>query len=139
MELIKLEGLTLATLQNTLKKYLISSSIDDDGDLYIPGSIPIYASFDKDKEVLRLFGSINTKYLDRTDEEIYKFTGKINTASNSVKYSTLGKESIVFEYGIFMNGSVDEAFLINTIKMITNEANDTRALFPLIDEVLSTN
>ena len=55
-------------------------------------------------------------------------------ASNTIKYSNTD-DSIFFEYGLFTLGSVDEKFIVTTIQNIMKEVNDTRGLFPLMDEL----
>ena len=139
MELINLEKITLVEIQGIFNKYLINGIIDDDGDLLIPGSISVFLSIDEEKKILRFFGSLNTSYLKRDENEIASFANKTNIASNSIKYSPNKTKAIIFEYGIFQGGLVNEEYLVNTLKKILEEANDTRALFPLFDEVLGAD
>ena len=138
MELVNLEMLDMIKLKEILNKYFIKSTIDGDWDLIISGSINLFSNIDKEKDTLRFFGSIQTKYLKKEKSILNAFATKINTASNTIKYSNLD-DSIFFEYGLFTLGIVDEKFIVTTVQNIMKEVNDTRGLFPLMDEVLGVD
>ena len=138
MELVNLEMLDMIKLKETLNKYFIKSIIDGDGDLIISGSINLYSNIDKEKDTLRFFGSIPTKHLKKEKEILNSFATRVNMASNTIKYSNTD-DSIFFEYGLFTLGSVDEKFIVTTVQNIMKEVNDTRGLFPLMDEVLGVD
>lgn len=140
-KMIELNEQTNESISNILKKYIIENNIDDDGDIFVESAARIYIRVDKEKGMLRFFSFIQPAVLESVSlETIDKYINFINMGSYTVKYSRLKDEDkkspLICEYGLILDGFVDDSFLIKTLRKIEKEIISAKNLATKYDSLM---
>lgn len=125
-KMIELNEQTNKSISEILKRYIIENKIDDDGDIFVESASRVYIRVEKDKGILRFFSFIQPSSLETVSlETIDKYINFINSGSYTVKYSRLKDDDkrspLICEYGLVLDGFVDDSFLIKTLRRVEKE------------------
>lgn len=131
--MIELSEQTNESISNILKRYIIENKIDDDGDIFVDSPARVYMRVEKEKGILRFFSFIQPISLERISlETIDAYINFINTGSYTVKYSRLRNEDkkspLMCEYGLILDGFIDDSFLIKTLRKFEKEIINAKNL-----------
>jgi len=132
-KMIELNEQTNESISNILKRYIIENEVDSDGDIFVDSPSRIYIRIDKEKGILRFFSFIQPEALEFVSEGNYdRYVNFINTASYTVKYSKLRdnekRSPLICEYGLVLDGFIDDSFLIKTLRRVEKEIISARSL-----------
>jgi len=124
--MIELSEQTNESISDILKRYIIENKIDDDGDIFVDSAARVYMRVEKEKGILRFFSFIQPISLENISlETIDTYINFINTGSYTVKYSRLKAEDkrspLICDYGLILDGFIDDSFLIKTLRKVEKE------------------
>lgn len=141
--MINLETLNTKKITDILEdnkiEYIIEDEKKDEEDVEIQikhnneDDYSLYVKMDHGNNTLRLYGITYNILKDRREsligDELHEVINMINIGSNVIKYSTISRLALTFEYGIPLFGEISEDHFVHALEFIINEVTVLGSIF----------